>query len=133
MFCREHVAQLRDHVEEIRSKGAELVVVGNGSAEQAARFAEERKLDFPLLTDPGRRVYKAAGLRRGLGATFNPSALKSAARAMGAGHRQGTVQGDAWQQGGAFVIAPGGEILFAHRDRSGGDHPDPRDLVAALP
>ncbi len=133
MFCREHVAQLRDHVDEVRRRGAELVAVGNGKVSQAAAFAEEQELSFPLLTDPGRRAFRAAGLRRGVGATFSLGTLRNSARSMKGGFRQGTVQGDAWQQGGTFVLAPGNQTLFAHIDREGGDHPDPAHWLAALP
>ena len=133
MFCREQVAQLRGVVEQIRERGAQLVVVGNGSVAQAASFAKERELDFSLLTDPGRRSYKAAGLMRNIVSTFNPFFLKAAGRAMKNGHRQGTVQGDPWQQGGAFVFAPGNEVLFAQISKAAGDHAEPSDLVSALP
>ncbi len=132
MFCREQVAQLRDHVEEIRSLGAELFVIGNGKARQAAEFAAERDLPFPLLTDPGRRSFKAAGLRRGMGSTFNLGVAAHAARALKGGHRQGSVQGDPWQQGGAFVIAPENRVLFSFISETGGDHPDPLDLIAVF-
>ncbi|MEM1177872.1 MAG: peroxiredoxin-like family protein [Acidobacteriota bacterium] len=133
MFCREQVAQLRDVVPQIREKGAELIVIGNGTPDQAKAFAEERDLDFPLLTDPGRRTYKAAGFRRDIKSTFNLGILKNAKKTLSSGHRQGKVEGDPWQQGGAFVIAPGDEVLFRYVSGAAGDHPDPRDLVASLP
>ena len=133
MFCREQVAQLRGVTQEIRQRGAELVVIGNGTPAQAKSFAEERQLDFPLLTDPGRRAFKAAGLRRGLGSTFNLGFVKNAADTLKRGYRQGVTQGDPWQQGGAFVIAPGDEVLFSYISATAGDHPDPRDLLASLP
>ena len=124
---------MRDVTPEIRQRGGQLVVVGNGTPAQAKAFAEERQLDFPLLTDPGRRTYRAAGLRRGLGSTFNVSLLRNAAASFKRGHRQGATQGDPLQQGGAFVIAPGDEVLFSYVSATAGDHPDPVDLVASLP
>lgn len=133
MFCREQVAQLRDVVADIREKGAELVVIGNGKPAQAAAFAKERDLEFPLLTDPRRASYRAAGLKRGIASTFRPGVAKSAVRAMASGHVQGSVQGDPWQQGGAFVLGPDGTVHFAYVSREGGDHPDPIDLVAGVP
>ncbi|MBX3470769.1 MAG: hypothetical protein KF878_28205 [Planctomycetes bacterium] len=121
-----------DHLTEIRAKGAELVVVGNGQPFMARAFRDERGLDFPLLVDPGLRAYKAAGLKRGMLSTFNPAVALRAAGAMAAGFRQGAMGGDPWQQGGAFVIAPPGEVRLAFVSSSAGEHPDPRDLVAAL-
>lgn len=133
MFCREQVAQLRDIDPEIRTRGARLAAVGNGRPDQAARFQEERDLSFQLLTDPDLVAYEAAGLRRDLGSTFRFGVLKSAARALAGGNLQGAVQGDPWQQGGAFVFAPGDRVLFAQISREAGDHAAPEDLLAALP
>lgn len=133
MFCREQVAQLRDAYPRIQEKGAELVVVGSGKPEHAKDFAEERDLPFVLLTDPRRESYRAADLRRGMKSTFHLGTLKNAARALASGQRQGVTRGDPWQQGGAFVIAPGGEVLLEQRSEQAGDHVDPDDLVEALP
>jgi peroxiredoxin len=56
---------LRDQLPEIRARGAELVVIGNGAQHFAAAFREDMGLDCPLLVDPELRAYRAAGLRRG--------------------------------------------------------------------
>ena len=133
MFCREQVAQLRDITDEIRERGADLAAVGNGRPAQAKAFRDERDLPFELYTDPGLRAYEAAGLRRTVASTFNPSFVANAVRALGSGHRQGLVQGDPWQQGGAFVLAPGDRVLFEQVSSAAGDHADPRDLLAAVP
>ena len=132
MFCREQVAQLRDINPQIEEKGARLAVIGNGSPTQAKAFKEDRQLDFPLLTDPGLGAFKAAGFKRGVGATFTPRFAKNMLRAMSAGHRQSWVEGDPWQQGGAMVIRPGDELLFLQISQAAGDHADPRDLLEIL-
>lgn len=133
MFCREQIAQLREVTQEIRDRGARILAIGNGKPQQAKSFAEERDLDFPLYTDPGLRAYRAAGLRRTVSSTFNLGLVKHGVRAMKSGFRQGTVQGDPWQQGGAFVFAPGDRVLFEQRSDTAGDHVDPRELIDALP
>ena len=53
-------------------------------------------------------------------------------RAFASGFRQGARQGDPVQQGGTFVLGPGDAVRFEWRDRYAGDHPDLRDVVAAL-
>lgn len=133
---------MRGIIEPIRQFGAKLVVVGNGSPRQAASFRDEHcgddsgnddsGEDFTLLTDPGRRAYRAAGLRRSVGATLNPSLLGNAWRAFKKGFRQQSVQGDPWQQGGVFVIVPGGETIFSQVSTTAGDHADPEAIVEAL-
>lgn len=123
---------MRGALPEIRARGAELVIVGNGRPDQAADFREAEHVENPLLVDPELRAYAAAGLRRDLGSSVNVRVLGNALRALRAGKRQGTVQGDPWQQGGVFVIRPDDRVDFAYVSESAGDHPDPVDVLAAL-
>ena len=107
MFCQQQVAQLRDVVDTIRGRGAELVVVGNGGVEQARAFRDEQKLPFPLYTDPSLESYRLAGLRHGLGSSMSPRVALHAVAALRQGFRQRRTQGDPVQQGGVFVICEG--------------------------
>jgi hypothetical protein len=141
MLCREQVAQLRDGAGTIRTHGADLAVVGNGTPAQAAAFADELAVDFPVLTDPPRRTYAALGARRGPSGVLRPGTFASAWRAWRGGHRQAGVQGHATQLGGVVVIAPSGDapddpasarLLFLQRSRHAGDHPGLDAIAAAL-
>jgi hypothetical protein len=116
---------------ELSRLGVGLVVVGNGNATQARDFLADRRLALPLYVDPGLKAYRALGLTRGLGATFNLSAIKHGARALAGGFTQGAVAGDPWQQGGVFLVRPDGTMPYAYRSEGAGDHPDPRDILAA--
>ena len=107
-------------------------MVGNGSPEQALDFQQQRDIDFPLFVDPDLEAYAAAGLRRDLGATLNFATLGNAVRALRGGHRQNSVEGDPWQQGGAFIITPDGEDHYRYISQAAGDHPDPEEIVSAL-
>ena len=116
---------------EIEAAGARLVLVGNGSPEQAAGFAKQ----FPgvtILTDPSRDSYRALGMRRGVAATFNPTSLLSGVGAALRGNRQTSVEGDPWQQGGLLLLGPGGQVLRLQRNRSAGDRPDLDKALRAL-
>ena len=117
-------------VGEIRSQGADLVAIGNGTALMARDFLESQELAFPVFTDPRREVYKAAGLRRGMG--FGLSSLSRGKRARDAGHRQSAVKGDPWQQGGALIITPEPRVAWKHVDSGLGDHADLDAVLAAL-
>jgi NAD(P)-dependent dehydrogenase (short-subunit alcohol dehydrogenase family) len=123
---------LRDALGEIRSRGAELVIVGNGSPAFAQAFREDMALDAPLLVDPELRAYRAAGLRRGRVELLSPRLPLHAIRALRAGARQGAIQGDPWQLGGVFVIRPDGALVYRHVSREAGDHPPVREVIAAL-
>jgi peroxiredoxin len=132
MLCKEQVAELGGFAEQFAAAGLRLFLIGNGSAAQAAAFAKESATPFPLYTDSRLGTFKAAGLTRGIGSVVNIGTLKSGLRAMKAGHFQSATKGDAWQEGGAFVIAPGDRLLFAQRSKAGGDHVDPRELIRAI-
>jgi len=125
---------LRDHVEEIRARGAELVIVGNGAPHFAAAFREDFQIDGPLLVDPELRAYRAAGLRRGRVELLSPRVPLNALRALRSGSRQssGEVQGDPWQLGGVFVIRPDGATTYRHVSREAGDHPPVDEILASL-
>jgi peroxiredoxin len=123
---------LRDEVSEIHSRGAELVVIGNGAPHFAAAFREDQSLDGPLLIDPELRAYRAAGLRRGYLEFLSPRMLINAIRALRSGYRQSGVQGDPWQLGGVFVIRPGGELAYRYVSREAGDHAPVNEILDAL-
>lgn len=123
---------MRDALEEIHARGAELVIVGNGAPNFAAAFREDLDLDTPLFVDPDLNAYRAAGLRRGRVEALSPRMAGNAFRAMRSGYRQTAVEGDAWQLGGVFVLRPDGQTTFAYRSTEAGDHPPIEDILAAL-
>ena len=122
-----------DALPAIHRAGAELVIVGNGSPAQAADFRAAQHVTSPLYVDPELRAYATAGLRRGVATALNLRTLAHGVRALRSGQRQGATQGDPWQQGGVFVITPDDRVLFRHVSQEAGDHPDPADVIAALP
>ncbi len=124
---------MREHVPSIQAAGATLVVVGNGQPWQAKAFLDDFPIDATLLVDPKLEAYAAAGLKRSMASTMvNLKSLKHGRRAMKAGFRQGKVQGDPWQQGGAFVVTPDHHVHFKHTSGEAGDHVDPLAFIAAL-
>ena len=124
---------MRDALPKIHARGAELVVVGNGKPEYAADFRDSEGIEFPLYTDPDLRAYSAAGLKRSVGSSINLNVIGHGLRALSAGKRQGATQGDPWQQGGVFVIAPRDRIVFSYVSEEAGDHPEIGDVLASLP
>ena len=133
MFCREHVARLRDHQREIEEAGAGIAAVGLGGRDYAMAFREETGISFPLLIDETRAAYRAAGLRKGtiweLLLPFNAAARR---RAKSEGHRQHRLGRDPLQLGGTFIFGPGNHDLYAHRARTYGDVAPIDEVLAAL-
>jgi dehydrogenase/reductase SDR family protein 12 len=123
---------LRGQIDEIRRRGAELVIIGNGAEHFAAAFREDFDLDCPILVDPALQAYRAAGLRRGRVEVLSPRLLFNAVRAFQSGARQTSVQGDPWQLGGVFVIRPNGDLTYQYVSREAGDHPSPEAILESL-
>ncbi|MDP9382174.1 MAG: redoxin domain-containing protein, partial [Chloroflexota bacterium] len=83
MSCREHLAQLREHQEELEQLGAVVLGVSFEEPSIIARFAARESLPYPILSDPGRRAYQAFGLERGETAqVWSPNALRTYTRGL---------------------------------------------------
>ncbi|MGA3091435.1 MAG: AhpC/TSA family protein [Terriglobales bacterium] len=134
MFCREHVAQLRDHEPAFEDKGVRLAAISLGDTRYAELFRQETGITFPLLVDAERQAYRAVGLRNGsllhLLRRDNSAARK---RAGSSGHRQHKLGKSPFQLGGSFVFAPGNLDLYMHISQTFGDTAAIADLLAAIP
>ena len=120
---------MRDYVPRIHRAGAELVIVGNGTPEQARGFVRGSSIETPVFTDPSLAVYRAVGARRGGGGL---RLVRNALRALRRGFFQWRVLGDPRQQGGLFVVMPGGAIVYRYVSELAGDHPALDEVMAAL-
>ena len=133
MFCREHVAQLREHQNKINARGANLAAIGMGDFHYARMFREETGIMFPLFVDVARAAYRAAELKSAnllhLLRRDNAAARK---RANAAGHRQHKFGQNPFQLGASFVFGPGNVDLFGHISETFGDNARVADLLSAL-
>jgi len=133
IFCREHVAQLRDHAEELRALGANVAAVGVGGGFQARDFGDRAGIDFPLLVDERLEAYAAAGLEKGkLWWALSPGNTLRRFQALASGHRDGQAGREPMQLGGSFVLAPGDVDVFVHRARGFADNAAISVLVDAV-
>ena len=133
MFARQQVAALMGIKARLDAAGAGLVMIGSGNPEQAKEFIASFSVEGEMYVDPGLKTYKAFKLVRGLWRTLGPASIGRGLTAMKKGFRQGSNAGDLWQQGGIFVIGPGNQMLFAHRNQAAGDHADLNAVLKVLP
>jgi peroxiredoxin len=133
LFCKELVADVRARLGELHGRGASVVIVGNGSVDDARVFAAEHAAGMTVVTDPNREAYCAVGMKRGVGTALSFGVARRAARAMARGFRQTRTQGDPFQQGGIVVVGADGDVLYRFVSDEAGEHPSLDDVLAALP
>jgi peroxiredoxin len=129
VFCKELVGRAAGIAGRVAALGVDLVVIGNGSPRSIPAFREGTGWSGPLYSDPELEAYRAAGMKHGLFAGFK--LVSNAVRAFRAGLKQGKVDGDPFQQGGAILVTPAGEVAYAYISATGGDHPPLDELLAA--
>jgi len=136
LFCHEAVADVVAAIPRILARGARVIIVGNGSLNQARHFFQDKGLPMEgvtVVTDPDRETYNAMALNRSLASVFaSPQAARAYKRARASGHRINGWFGDLTQLGGTVVIKPPGHATFFHRSKYAGDHADMNAVVAAL-
>lgn len=114
---------MRDAYASIQAAGVELIVIGNGTPDEAGALARRMELPFEIYTDPERGSFQAAGLRSSLAASLSPRVILNGLRALRGGFRQHRMQGSALQQGGVLVVRAGGERVDLYVSKTGGDYP----------
>ena len=131
-LCRGQLTQMRDHIQQYRDAGAEVVAVTMSPAAELAPFREEFQLPFRLLSDIERAAYRAYGLQRGgLLAVAGPSVWRrgwNSLFSLGAGR----IVGDPYQMSGSFVIGADGRIRLVHYSKSSADWGETADQIAAV-
>ncbi len=123
---------MRSIVPQIRAAGCQLIVLGNGTPQQARGFVESTGLETPVFTDPSREAYRIVGARRSLSGVLHPAVFLRTFQAWRHGFRQSDSGGDAMQLGGVFLILPDGSVPYASRSRYAGDLPAPDDILSKL-
>lgn len=65
--CTKQACSFRDHYEDFVAAGAEVIGVSRDDSASHAKFAQQHRLPFTLLSDPGGAVASAWGVRGPLG------------------------------------------------------------------
>jgi len=114
--------QVREHLDEIRRAGADVLVITQSRPEAVSATS----LPLPTVCDPDRDAYRYFGLDRGrLSMFFRWGVLSRYLRLIFAGWRphRGEVGEDMLQLGGDFLLSADRDLLFAHRSNDPADRP----------
>lgn len=107
------------------------MVVGNGPPEDIPDFADHTGYREHIVTDPSLSSFVALGFTRKLSGILSVNALMGGLKALGKGHRQKGIKGDAIQLGGVAVVASGPVLYYYYRSTQAADHPPIEKLLAA--
>lgn len=132
MFARQQAAVLMKIKNKTDQAGIALVGIGSAKPDQAKTFVDSFSFEGEIYCDPRLETFKAFGLNRGFFKTLGPASLMQGFSTMKKGFRQGKSAGDLWQQGGLFVIGPGNNTLFSHRNRFAGDQADLSSVIKKI-
>jgi hypothetical protein len=109
-FCREALSELKNRLPELQQKGIQPVLVHMGSMEDGRKMLDRVELkEVPHLSDPSCELYRSYGLARGtVSQLFGPAVWwRGFQSAILRGHGLGTLNGDGFQLGGAFLVRNG--------------------------
>ncbi len=113
--------------------GARVVLVGLGTVEETADFRAKFDMPFEMIADPGKRLYRAFGLKQAsTGKLLSPGMAVKGVAAILRGHGVGKPQGDVRQLPGVFIIDTGGKLRYRYYAEGPADHPAPEELIAVL-
>ncbi len=125
---------MREHYDEITSRGGEVVAVGTGDDRYAARFVEDTDVPFPVLVDDDGLAARYAAVRRATPwGLFNPRSFPGSRRAHRTGFRVHKSGARVTQLGATFVVGPGDVVRYEHVDEHTADHAPLDEVLAALP
>lgn len=134
IFCREQVAALRAGFSALQEAGVAVICVAQGEPKTGKALTLLLDMPFPLLLcGDDMSVYRAYGLVPGTSAQL--FGLKSITRgflALAHGYRQGKLEGDGYQLGGAFLVDRTGTIRWAHPCENASDIVTPHDLLSSF-
>jgi hypothetical protein len=110
-----------------------LVLIGQATPRDAAKFRRQFGLELPILCDERRTSYKAMGLKTGSVADLiGPRVVAKGILTSVRSHvTQGVTVGHTSQLGGAAVIDQDGRLIWVHRARDASDNASPEQILAA--
>lgn len=133
MHCRDWLAQLERHHDELRVAGLSVAAIGIGEPRHAQRYCGSLAPSIPCFCNRTLEAYRAFGLKEGgLWQLLGPQVIAASARVAARGIVQGRRTGNALMLGGVFVIDAQGVVRFARYDEYAGDHPSFTDVLNAV-
>jgi peroxiredoxin len=131
-FCQQAARELVGAKDELDALGARVVIVYREQVDVVRDSCTQRRIPFDCLSDPGRELEMAAGIKRFSAArymTFSPRKLVSALRS---GSHTGKATTGLLQGRATFVVDGNARIVYAHASVNAADTPPIDEVLAAV-
>ena len=121
----------------VTAHGAQVVAIGQGTADEAGRICAQMGVEYPCLGDPEKASYRAYGLRRAGWREIILDPMREGSEAVKKGYkvsiRGSLMQHSDWfQLPGVAIVDREGVVRWLHQARHSGDIPSPATVIAAL-
>lgn len=124
---------MRQHETEFPRLGLRVVVITFEARERADEYVRETGLEWPLLIDRERTLYKAYGMDRGRwSAIWGPATWWAYARLIVRGQRVRRPTGDVQQLGGDLLVDRMGRVALHHVGKGPADRPAVRAILERI-
>lgn len=129
---------MQEELDSFEERGAAVAAIGQGTGRQAAGYAQEWGVSFPILGDPDAAAYQAFGMLRGgwwavMGRSLVTAPLQSLKLIAEADVRGATLPAaDVMRLPGVAVVSREGRLRFLYRSREPADLPPNDDVRQAL-
>jgi peroxiredoxin len=119
---------------DFKAIGAELMLIGQETPREAAKFRRRQGIQLPVLADKERVSYRAAGTKVAtMSQLFGPkSVVRGVLASARTGRIQGRTVGHTAQLGGVLVISPDGRVVWSHMSEDASDNASPEQILTAL-
>lgn len=123
-FCNLRVNRLIQSQAVFADRGLDLIAVFQSSEENIRKHVGEQKVPFPILADPGKRLYEKYGIESSGWAIARAAVLRigDAARAISKGFLPKDIDGDKNIVPADFLIDEEGVVRVAYYGKDIGDH-----------
>jgi peroxiredoxin len=122
--CREHIAELREHEDELAGLGVRVLVIAFEAGPVTQAYVRETDLRWPLLVDESRELYVHYGMMRASWwRIWGPATLWAYGKLILRGRRPKKSGGDVSQLGGDVLIDPDGVVALQHVEVGPADRP----------
>lgn len=109
-----------------------ISLVGSGSPHHIPPFKKITGFTGRVLTDRTRKSFELLGLTSSIGGLLGKKTVSRIFSALRGGIQPGSLQGSAFQLGGAAVVDRNGKLLYLYQSKEAADDPPILELYAKL-